>query len=178
MATVVLNGAAGDHDDTPLLEAMNQLLRVAGRRFPFYREPSTGQLHATNVAAANRDGDAGIVVAISGGSTINTAASAPLGTDITLGVVPPGTFNHFARVHGIPLDAPSAVGALLNGQARPVQVGRVNERAFFVDASLGMYPHLRPPPPPAAAARPSGDRCLGSTAAWPSGRARACRAPP
>jgi diacylglycerol kinase family enzyme len=58
------------------------------------------------------------------------------------GIIPQGTFNYSSRAHGIPLDASEAARALLTARTKPVQVGVVNDRAFLVNASLGLYPEL------------------------------------
>ncbi len=138
----VLNGAAGSQDDAPLLDALDQVLGSAGRRFELHRAPSPAELAATARAAAERAGPGGTVVSVGGDGTLNTVASAALKAGAALGLVPRGTFNYFARTHGIPLDEPSAVRLLLEGRPQPVQVGRVNDRIFLVNASLGMYPDL------------------------------------
>lgn len=138
----VLNGAAGSQDDEPLLQAMKQVLGAAGRSFELHRAHTQAQLQATVDGAVRSAGSQGVVVAVGGDGTINAVASALRGSGNTLGVVPRGTFNYFARVHGIALDEASAIGQLLDGQAHPVQVGRVNERLFLVNASLGLYPDL------------------------------------
>jgi diacylglycerol kinase family enzyme len=59
-----------------------------------------------------------------------------------MGVLPQGTFNYFARAHGIPTDAAQAVQALLQWHPVPVQLGLINEHVFLVNASLGLYPQL------------------------------------
>lgn len=60
-----------------------------------------------------------------------------------LGLLPRGTFNYFSRTHGIPSEAEAAVKLLREARlAQPVQAGRINERLFLVNASLGLYPKL------------------------------------
>ena len=59
-----------------------------------------------------------------------------------MGVLPQGTFNYFARAHGIPGGMAEAVHALLLAAPLPVQVGLINDRVFLVNASLGLYPEL------------------------------------
>jgi diacylglycerol kinase family enzyme len=59
-----------------------------------------------------------------------------------MGVVPQGTFNYFARTHGIPADPVEAVRLLLDWTPQPVRVAAVNDRVFLVNASLGLYPEL------------------------------------
>jgi len=61
---------------------------------------------------------------------------------VPMGVIPEGTFNLLARAHGIPENQVEALGVAFNGRAIPVQVGRVNELLFLVNASVGLYPKL------------------------------------
>jgi diacylglycerol kinase family enzyme len=82
------------------------------------------------------------VVAVGGDGTLNTVAQAAHAAGCAMGVVPQGTFNYFARTHGIPADATEAVRLLLRAAPAPVQVAGVNDRVFLVNASLGLYPDL------------------------------------
>jgi diacylglycerol kinase family enzyme len=82
------------------------------------------------------------VVVAGGDGTINTVANAVLASACPMGVLPSGTFNYFARTHGIPENTQDAVQMLLTASPQPVQVGLVNDRIFLVNASLGLYPKL------------------------------------
>jgi diacylglycerol kinase family enzyme len=57
-------------------------------------------------------------------------------------VIPYGTFNYFARTHGIPTEPAAAMQQLLDARPMPVQVAAINDRVFLVNASLGVYPEL------------------------------------
>lgn len=97
-------------------------------------------------AAQAARADGGLVVAAGGDGTINAVAAAALREGVPMGVVPLGTFNYFSRDQGLPLEPSAAVQELLEalraGDLRPVQVGFVNNRAFLVNASVGLYPKL------------------------------------
>jgi diacylglycerol kinase family enzyme len=82
------------------------------------------------------------VVAVGGDGTINTVAQAAHAMGCAMGVVPQGTFNYFARTHGIPAEPAQAARLLLHAAPAPVQVAAINERVFLVNASLGLYPDL------------------------------------
>jgi diacylglycerol kinase family enzyme len=82
------------------------------------------------------------VVAVGGDGTLNTVAHAAHASGCAMGVVPQGTFNYFARTHGIPGEPDEAIRLLLHAAPTPVQVAGVNERLFLVNASLGLYPEL------------------------------------
>lgn len=83
-----------------------------------------------------------LLIAGGGDGTINAVASATIGTDIVLGILPLGTLNHFAKDLGIPEDFTEAVTLLRDGHATAVDVGEVNDRIFLNNAGLGLYPDI------------------------------------
>jgi diacylglycerol kinase family enzyme len=83
-----------------------------------------------------------IIVAGGGDGTINAVASALVGTEAALGVLPCGTLNHFAKDLRIPLDLEGAVQTIAAGYVRRVDVGEVNGRVFLNNSSLGLYPRI------------------------------------
>jgi len=94
------------------------------------------------VAAVQAKATRSAVIAVGGDGTINAVAQAAHAEGCAMGVVPQGTFNYFARTHGLPAEPERAVRALLQSTPQAVQVGCVNGTVFLVNASLGMYPAL------------------------------------
>ena len=92
------------------------------------------------VERADREG--GIVVVAGGDGTVSTVARVAVPLSVPMGVIPEGTFNLLARAHGIPENQTEAIHVAFNGEAIPVQVARVNELLYLVNASLGLYPKL------------------------------------
>ncbi|HVG33349.1 MAG TPA: diacylglycerol kinase family protein, partial [Pyrinomonadaceae bacterium] len=90
---------------------------------------------------AARD-DCHTVIAGGGDGTINAVASAVVGTDKRLGVLPLGTLNHFAKDLKIPLDLEGAVSNIFDAHVARVDVGEVNGRIFLNNSSLGLYPSI------------------------------------
>ena len=86
--------------------------------------------------------DAGTIVAGGGDGTLNAVASALVDTDKTLGILPLGTLNHFAKDLKIPLDLEGAARTIIANHVVKVDVGEVNGRIFLNNSSLGLYPHL------------------------------------
>lgn len=82
------------------------------------------------------------VVACGGDGTVSAIARLLAGSDIPLGVLPLGTFNHFAKDAGIPLDIPAAIEAVFSGDAASIDLGEVNGRTFLNNSSIGVYPRL------------------------------------
>ncbi|MGA8052465.1 MAG: diacylglycerol kinase family protein [Burkholderiales bacterium] len=138
----VINAAAGSSDAGTKREVIETALRAAGRRgdLLFSRPAELAQVahQAATQAIATRTA----VVAVGGDGTLNTVAQAAHALGCAMGVVPQGTFNYFARTHGIPADPAEAARLLLGWTPLPVQVAAVNDRVFLVNASLGLYPDL------------------------------------
>jgi YegS/Rv2252/BmrU family lipid kinase len=83
-----------------------------------------------------------LFVAAGGDGTINHAIQALVHSDAILGVIPTGTYNHFAKDLGIPLNWPAALEAILSGETRQIDVARINDRFFVNNVSIGLYPEL------------------------------------
>jgi diacylglycerol kinase family enzyme len=140
---VVFNRASGRGNRDEVGPAVEAACRAAGRRCELLPVEQPGRLVATAREAVQRARAAGgTVVAAGGDGTINTVAQAVLGSGCRFGVLPRGTFNYFARTHGIPADLDGALQVLLTQPAVPVQLGRLNDRIFLVNASVGLYPEL------------------------------------
>ena len=82
------------------------------------------------------------IVAGGGDGTINAVASVIAGTNRTLGVLPLGTLNHFAKDLHIPLNLADAARVCFEGRAVSIDVGEVNGRVFLNNSSLGLYPSI------------------------------------
>jgi YegS/Rv2252/BmrU family lipid kinase len=82
------------------------------------------------------------IIAGGGDGTINAVASVLVDTDRTLGVLPLGTLNHFAKDLHVPLDVEAAARVCLGGRETRVDVGEVNGRIFLNNSSLGLYPSI------------------------------------
>ena len=89
-------------------------------------------------AAAERRDE--LLVVGGGDGTISAAASALVGTDTRLGILPLGTLNHFARDLGIPTDLDEAAQLIARGHVRRVDVGEMNGRIFINNSAIGLYP--------------------------------------
>ncbi|HEV7484265.1 MAG TPA: YegS/Rv2252/BmrU family lipid kinase [Thermoanaerobaculia bacterium] len=83
-----------------------------------------------------------LFVAAGGDGTINTVIQPLINTDAILGVIPVGTYNHFAKDLGIPLAWRDALEAVINGETKPIDTARINDRFFVNNISMGLYPEL------------------------------------
>jgi diacylglycerol kinase family enzyme len=138
----VINAAAGSSDAQAQREVIEAALRAGGRRGDLLFCSPAELAGVAHQAAARAIATHSAVVAVGGDGTLNTVAQAAHAAGCAMGVVPQGTFNYFARTHGIPTDPAEAVGLLLRAAPAPVQVAGINDRVFLVNASLGLYPDL------------------------------------
>lgn len=138
MIAIVLNLTSGPARRPRLREEIEELLRESGLDARI-RELT----HPCDISAAVRhtlDEHPAAVVAGGGDGTISAVASVLAGTPTPMGVLPLGTLNHFARDAGIPFDLQKAVETLAARHTRRVDVGRVNDRIFVNNSSIGVYP--------------------------------------
>ena len=89
-------------------------------------------------AVAER-GDPVLIVG-GGDGTISAAASALVGTETRLGILPLGTLNHFARDLGIPSDLDEAAKLIAASKERAVDVAEMNGQIFINNSAIGLYP--------------------------------------
>ncbi len=138
----IVNAAAGSSDAKAKREVVEAALRSAGRQGDLLFCSPAELTRVSQQAATRAIATRTAVVAVGGDGTLNTVAQAAHATGCAMGVVPQGTFNYFARTHGIPVDPTEAVRVLLRSTPVPVQVAGINDRVFLVNASLGLYPDL------------------------------------
>lgn len=75
------------------------------------------------------------VFALGGDGTVSEVAAALAGTSVPLGILPAGTGNLVARALRIPMRPAEAVGALVTGQCRRFDVGRMGDGRCVVFAA-------------------------------------------
>ena len=139
-ADVILNQRSGSSGRDEAVPRVIDRLRAGGFEPRVMVATSGDELRdAVRSAAA---GDAEVVVAGGGDGTICGVASALTGSGKTLGILPLGTFNFFARRLSIPLDFEPALEVLVTGQGTSLDVGEVNGQLFLNNASIGLYPDV------------------------------------
>jgi diacylglycerol kinase family enzyme len=137
---VILNAGSGASEAEELRRLISEQFAAQGVEARVVLVKGGKQLAAAARRAA--EGSAGCVVAAGGDGTVNAVASALTGTAKSLGVLPVGTFNYFAKSLGIPLDLEGAVRTAAGRHVADVDVGEVNGRLFINNASIGLYPSI------------------------------------
>jgi diacylglycerol kinase family enzyme len=141
---VILNRAAGISSGAAdqRENKIHQLFAAAGVEARIvHPDPDAGK----DLTAIVREAAAGsdeVIVAAGGDGTVSTVAGELVGTQKTLGVLPIGTLNHFAKDLRIPLDLAEAVRTVVHGRVLAVDTGEVNGRIFINNSSLGIYPEI------------------------------------
>lgn len=138
----IINAAAGSSDAATKREVIQSVLQAEGRRGDLHFCSPIDLARVAHESAVRALPAGAAVVAVGGDGTLNTVAQAAHAVGCAMGVVPQGTFNYFARTHGIPADPTEAIRLLLRAAPAPVQVAGINDRVFLVNASLGLYPDL------------------------------------
>jgi diacylglycerol kinase family enzyme len=137
---VIANGTAGQGCGPEWAARLRELFRLNGL------DADVKVLHrGADILAAAKDAvecGAAMVVAAGGDGTVSAVASRLAGSNATLGVLPMGTLNHFAKDLGIPLALEDAVATIAVGHVADVDVGEVNGRTFINNSSLGLYPDI------------------------------------
>ena len=137
--TCILNCRAGSQEAAKGQALIEQLAAEHGRQV---RVVVCGAGEDLGALARQACETGGVVAAGGGDGTISAVAAAVLDTDLTLGVLPMGTLNHFAKDLGIPLELEQAIRTLFTGTDKRVDVGEVNGRIFLNNSSVGLYPQI------------------------------------
>jgi diacylglycerol kinase family enzyme len=130
-AVVLVNPASGSGSEIGEIEAAFPGIAVE----ECDPKDLAGRVRALREAGAPFAGVAG------GDGTLRCAAEALAGGDVPLLAVPAGTRNHFAKEFGIATLA-DAADAARAGKVRAIDLGRVNDRRFINNSSIGAYPRM------------------------------------
>lgn len=137
--SVIINERSGTAARPNAGPEIESLFEKQGTRVRLERVRDPGDLAARARQAASR-GD--VLVAAGGDGTVGAVASVAVATGTSIGVLPMGTMNHFAKDVGLPLNLEDAAKAIVAGHVRRVDVGEVNGRVFVNNSSVGLYPQM------------------------------------
>jgi diacylglycerol kinase family enzyme len=138
--SVLLNRDGGTlAADPTLADKAREALKAAGLDVEV--ELLSGGDCAVRSRAVAERGDPLLIVG-GGDGTVSAAASALIGTETALGILPLGTLNHFARDLGIPTKLEDAAKLIAEGSERRVDVAEMNGRIFINNSAIGLYPLL------------------------------------
>lgn len=131
---LIVNPSSGSGRGRELLPEVERQMRA--RRLDFGTVVTTSLEHGIDEARAAA-GRGELPVVVSGDGLIGQIGGALAESGATMGIIPGGRGNDFARVLGIPSEPGPAVSLLAAGHTRKIDVGEVNGRRFLCIASIG-----------------------------------------
>jgi diacylglycerol kinase (ATP) len=132
---IIYNPAAGRGRARRHVREVEEYLRAGGARVDC--EPSTGPDDLVRIAAESSRGGYDRVVVCGGDGTLNLAVREFDLERGTLGLIPTGSGDDFARVMGIPRNVRRACDVLMRGNIREVDVALANDLRYLGVAGLG-----------------------------------------
>lgn len=139
---VIFNAGAGANADS-VAETRRALLEAFGKSEKELEIVSPDE--ANDLSALARrflESEHEVIVAAGGDGTISAVAGELLDSKKTLGVIPVGTLNHFAKDLKIPVEIAAAAKVILDGNVVRIDAAEVNGRVFINNSSLGIYPRI------------------------------------
>ena len=141
----------GERADRPDVRHLVRWVRRRGHSVEVL--PTWERGDGTWLAAAAADRGADAVIAVGGDGTLNEVVNGLDGHDTSLGVIPAGTANDFARQLGIPMDLDHAMDVVLQRPSIRMDTASLNGRRFVNVSSGGIGAETTAETPAAAKAR-------------------------
>jgi len=132
---LIVNPRSGVNSKDGMGAALSSALEKAGFKVDCTYTEHAG--HATELAGLAVADGYGSVVVCGGDGTVNETASALVGTDVVLGIVPSGSGNGLARHLDVPVDEALSLGVIRHGNVTVCDYGTVNGRNFFCTCGVG-----------------------------------------
>src|SRR5688572_3591185 len=131
---LIINPNSGT--DSPTAEELRDAAQARGVRVHLLADDD-------DLPTVARGAKADVLGMAGGDGSLAAVAEVAIEQDVPFVVVPFGTRNHFARDIGLDRDDPvAALAAFDDGVERRLDVGRVGDRLFLNNVSLGIYARL------------------------------------
>src|SRR5262245_58586182 len=137
---VIVNPNAGMKARLPTNRTTVDDVRALMEKYGLGEDLAIGTTEAAAIAAA-REAVAqhyDLVVAAGGDGTFDVVASALLGTQTAVGILPLGSLMNAARMLGIPRDLDQAAAIVTSGKVQTIDVGEAKGQLFFEGGSVGL----------------------------------------
>lgn len=142
-AVAVLNRDGGTFKTTDMQAycgALQDAFAAEGRDLDC--RPTRGENIVGALEEAAADDRCDVLIAGGGDGTVSAATAIAWKSGKTLGILPAGTMNMFARALGLPLDLVEAAGALARAEESACDIATANGRPFVHQFSVGMQPRI------------------------------------
>lgn len=134
---VIFNVTSGIGDPIRRLRNIRELFRRYELDPAFFFAGDSGREIRREIQIALEEGF-DIIVAAGGDGTVGAVASQLIGNHATMGILPNGTFNFFAKFIGVKNMA-EAVDAIARGSAESIDIGQVNGHTFLNNSTIGIH---------------------------------------
>ncbi|UCC65052.1 MAG: diacylglycerol kinase family lipid kinase [Anaerolineae bacterium] len=142
-AMLIFNPAAGARD---VRREVGQVVAFLERqRWQVDLRETRGPADATAFARQAVELGKGAVLVVGGDGTINEVVNGLVGSEVVVGLLPAGTGNVWAMEMCLPIPGPirwhtllDATRSLVQGEVRPIDLGRVNGRYFLLWGGIGL----------------------------------------
>ena len=132
----VVNPHSGWHNGGEFANVLSKIPQYRGIRYDIVM--TQRRRHAKELAEKGvESGKYKIIVAVGGDGTVNDVATALVGTDVALGVIPMGRGNGFARHLGYSMRLRNALRQLLSGNVDSVDALMINDKYSFNVSGIG-----------------------------------------
>lgn len=135
-ARVIYNPSSGREQFKKNIPVLLERLEASGYETSCHATTGAGDAKKAAEQAVRRQHD--LIVAAGGDGTIYEVVNgmAELPNRPTLGIIPAGTTNDFARALGIPRDFEKAFRVITQGKQTPIDIGKIN-RDYFINIAGG-----------------------------------------
>ncbi len=128
MIYIVANKTAGHGTAAATLEKVRDYLTEKG--VAFLVKETQAPFHATKLAEQAVNNGAKCVFALGGDGTVREVAEGMKGSSVPMGIIPAGTGNDISKAVNLPGKPIEALQAGLQGTARKVDLGMINDLSF------------------------------------------------
>jgi YegS/Rv2252/BmrU family lipid kinase len=132
---IILNPTAGQETAARLRRLIGGAFAARGAHFDLVETHGAG--HATDLARQAAQRGYRAVCAVGGDGTLAEVATGLVGTAVPLAIIPRGTANQVAHNLQIPTELEAAVEVAIHGTPTPLDLGRIDGRAFALLAGAG-----------------------------------------
>ena len=132
---LIANPTAGNARARSVAEQASLAIQAAGQAVELRYTRAKG--HGAELARQAVAEGAERLVVCGGDGTIGETLAPLAGSHTALGLLPCGTCNDLARALAVPLCIEAAIGNLLRGEVRAIDLGRAGDRFFATIAAFG-----------------------------------------
>lgn len=136
----ILNPIAGTRNKETISDQISSILSPHDLDYKIIYTEFKG--HAKEIVKHNLQNNYDTIVAIGGDGTINEVAELLIDTDISLGIIPIGSGNGYARSLNIPMNIEKSIKTIIANKKKLIDTVSINDLFFFNVAGTGFDSHI------------------------------------